>query len=152
MVLFQDIVKDLSAVKVCSENMYSIMSLQKAISRMEDQITVSEDGLWLVPFYTSEGKLMEFYWMKLQIFDKTEETIQERILASTGARCISDVEAWVIDLYERTHVDVIPPERVVPTQILLRYLNEILNNQEIKELALKHFGTYSSHNIMFTMY
>ena len=146
------IINDLCAEKGWSENLYSVQMLREKIAQMDEPITVSEDGLWLVPFYAANGRRMEFYWFRLQVFDQTEETVEERILASTGAKCIPDVEQWIIDLFERTHLDVIPPERAIPVQSLLRYLDELLSNQEIKEETLRVFGTYSPQNIMLAVY
>lgn len=45
----EDIMNGLCAEKGRSEKLYSVQMFRKKIAQMDEPITVSEEGLWLVP-------------------------------------------------------------------------------------------------------
>jgi len=144
----------LETVETCilpsGEKLYSVTDLYEKVKAAEDNICLSGATVFLVPEYVVDGKRMELYWLDLEISDPFCR--EESLLRKTGKSRISEIPQHIIDLFDRCHLTVQPPERTISKDALCAYLEWLLTHDRAEEDICSTFGFYHRSHLFFEVY
>jgi hypothetical protein len=147
----EKLIHNLNKYERCRSEYYNLLEFKKMI----EQVAIDEiEDFILTPFYITDKLTLEIYDYELYIRCVDKPNFEKYLLNKTGKNSILEIDSKIKEKFKMCYIELEKGKDLkVEVEIFInKYLDYLLNSEEIRIRIEQQTGEFDSKNLYFEFY
>lgn len=146
-----ELFQTLNKHRMVHDDYYNMNEFLLSLEMLSDESIETEDYL-ITPFYFSNGKIMELYWLELSIVTDSKLSFEDWLLKSAGRQDINEIPFNIVQFRKECYIGCGRNSKTIHVARLKAYIQFLLSYTDLQSEIKKGFGSFDGKNLFFQVY